>query len=437
MTPSARFQAVLELLDSLDKVHRPADALVSGYFRARRYIGSKDRAFIAETFYDVLRQTARLSWWIDRVGGQADARSRLIAYLILGGKEPKTVTELFSGGKFAPAALTDDEKKMMRQWAGHTLEHPDMPDTVLGECPEWAAAWLQKRFGKSFLKEMRAMMAPATLDLRLNPLKGDRQEILQKMKAQGLEVEATPYSPWGLRLKARMDLTRIPLLKDGTLEIQDEGSQLIALLLDAKPGERVVDFCAGAGGKTLALAAAMANKGRITACDILETRLRRSLERFKKAGFHNIEIKPLSTERDPWVKRHKESFDRVLVDAPCSGSGTWRRNPDSRWRPMGPGMDQLTVVQASILESAARLVKPGGRLVYATCSLLPVENEEQIEKFLAFHPDFSLTPMAQANPTIKTLPTKEDCLKLSPGLHQTDGFFAAVMDRSLTPKQAA
>ena len=213
-------------------------------------------------------------------------------------------------------------------------------------------------------------------------------------------------------------LSAEPAYVKGLVEIQDEGSQMVALVVDAKPGERVVDFCAGAGGKTLAIAAMMQNKGKIIACDILAKRLERSTERFRRAGLHNIETRPLSSERDPWVKKHKGGFDRVLTDAPCSGTGTWRRNPDARWRSLGPGLEALIKIQAEILDSAARLVKSGGRLIYSTCSLLPDENEKQIEKFSATHPDFSLSPCGLNG---------ADFLSLSPAEHGTDGFFAAVM----------
>ncbi|NTU77712.1 MAG: RsmB/NOP family class I SAM-dependent RNA methyltransferase, partial [Alphaproteobacteria bacterium] len=283
-------------------------------------------------------------------------------------------------------------------------------------------------------REMKALLEPAPLDLRVNPLKTTREKAFAVLKEAGLPVELGRYSPFGLRIKDRPALNRIALLRDGAVEIQDEGSQLVALLVAPKPGERVVDFCAGAGGKTLALAALMENKGRIVACDVLANRLKRSAERFRRAGIHNIEIKPLTTEHDPWVKRHKEGFDRVLVDAPCSGTGTWRRNPDGRWRSLGPGLETLLPLQASILESAARLVKPGGRLVYATCSLLPEENDEQIEKFLAAHADFKVIPVQEASGALPDLPPTGPYLALTPHAHHTDGFFAAVLERTTMAK---
>jgi 16S rRNA (cytosine967-C5)-methyltransferase len=243
------------------------------------------------------------------------------------------------------------------------------------------------------------------------------------LAALGINAEACALSPWGIRVFERPSLNALPMLKNGLVEIQDEGSQLVAHLVDAQPGQRVADFCAGAGGKTLALAAQMQNKGRIFACDVAAGRLKRSAERFRRAGVHNIETKILESERDPWVKKHQGQFDRVLVDAPCSGSGTWRRNPDARWRTADLGA--LLDTQGRILASAARLVRPGGRLIYATCSLLPEENERQIEKFLRENTGFAL---------IKTdgrLEMAGDYLSLTPAQHGTDGFFAAAINKSL------
>ena len=423
MTPAARIQATLELLQAIADTPRPADSLVSAYFRARRFIGSKDRHAVATRVYAVLRHQARLDWWLARGNTLPLPRLRLLAWLVLGEEiSAKSVAELCSGGKFAPAALDDSERALLHKIDGGTIEHPDMPEDILAECPPDCVATLKQRFGKDFLRELRAMQEPAPLDLRINPLKTTREAVFAELKALGLNAKLCELSPWGIRVFERPSLNTLPMLKDGVVEIQDEGSQMIALVVDAKPGERVVDFCAGAGGKTLAIAATMENKGRITACDIMEKRLKSGTERFRRAGLHNIETRPLSSERDPWVKKHKGGFDRVLVDAPCSGTGTWRRNPDSRWRNLGPCLDDLLKIQGEILDSAARLVRPGGRLVYATCSLLPEENERQIEKFLAAHAEFALVPCGVEGAVY---------LSLTPARHGTDGFFAAAMQRQV------
>jgi len=428
MNPSARLQATLEILTVIAAEARPADALVSAYFRARRYIGSKDRAAVTTQLYDILRHHARLSWWLAQSEAEDNSRHRFLAYLML--KEGKTIKDigaLFDGKKFSPKELEEGERQLMRKLTGHTIEHPKMPDEVKVECPDWAAPSLKKRFGKNFSFEMKALMSSAPLDIRANTIKGSREERLAELKQLGIDVELCPLSTLGIRINERPSLNALTMLKNGFVEIQDEGSQLVAQLVDAKPGMRVVDFCAGAGGKTLAIAAQMNNKGKIIACDVLEKRLKRSTERFRRAGVHNIEVKIMKDERDPWVKKHKGGFDRVLCDAPCTGTGTWRRNPDARWASLGPGLDALLPLQANILDSAARLVKGGGRLIYATCSMLPEENEMQVEKFLDTHADFKLVPFKQV--WKDGVSSQENSLSLTPAQHHTDGFFAAVMER--------
>ena len=368
MTPVARLQAVIDLLTEIDETPRPADAVISAFFRNRRYIGSKDRSAVAETVYAVLRRHARLAWWLERAGHPATPRARAIANAILAdGKSAATVASLFSGGKFAPAPFDAAESRLAAALDTHTLEHPAMPDPVRVECPAWAEGPLRDALGDRFVPEMQALLEAAPLDLRVNPVRADRDTARAALEKAGITARPTRWSPPALRVQGRPPLATVDAFKDGMVEIQDEGSQLVALAVAPKPGMQVVDFCAGAGGKTLALAAMMNNKGRVVACDVLEGRLKRASERFRRAGLHNIEPHPLKSERDPWVKRHKRKFDRVLVDAPCSGTGTWRRNPDSRWRPLGPGLEQLVPLQASILDSAARLVKPGGQIGRASC----------------------------------------------------------------------
>lgn len=282
------------------------------------------------------------------------------------------------------------------------------------------------------------MLSEAPVDLRVNTLKThDRETALAALAAEGVEASVTDLSPLGLRLPAgRVNLPATKAFKDGLVEVQDEGSQLVALLTDARPGMAVVDFCAGAGGKTLGLAANMANKGRLIACDVSAGRLERSAARLKRAGAHNVTRRVLTSESDKWIKRHAKGFDRVLVDAPCTGTGTWRRNPDARWRLSPEQLDDLTSRQASILDSARRLVKPGGRLVYATCSLLPEENTNQIEAFLARWKDaegWRPLSIAEVWETAAGTPCPVDAdattLSLTPARHGTDGFFTAVLQR--------
>ncbi|MBZ9818555.1 RsmB/NOP family class I SAM-dependent RNA methyltransferase [Mesorhizobium sp. CA4] len=387
-----------------------------------------------ELLYALLRHHARLGWWLAKHGREDMPRNRLLAWLTLKeGKALDQIKRLFNGAKFAPASLMDHEHALLVKLQGCTIDHPGMPEEVKLECPSWAADPLRRRFKEAFGNEMAALLTSAPLDLRVNPIKSTREAMLGALKDLGLRAEASAMAPYGIRVNERPSLTSLPMLKTGEVEIQDEGSQLVALLVDARPGERVVDFCAGAGGKTLAIAAQMNNKGHVVACDVMDGRLKRSAERFRRAGLHNIETRLLASETDRWIKRHKGGFDRVLVDAPCSGTGTWRRNPDARWRaPEEQGLDNLVSLQARILASAARLVKPGGRLVYATCSLMPAENEEQVAAFLARHPAFRAVPLREAAPQL-TNSAHSDYLSLTPARNDTDGFFTAVMQREASP----
>jgi len=428
--PASLLQATVDLLSEVESTARPADAVTSAFFRTRRHFSDRDRGAIMQLLYDLLRHRARLGWWLNRLGSSGNPRNRLVTWLVLAeARTPEQMRRLFSGAKFAPTALTDREEALAAALQGGTLDHPDMPEEVRLECPHWAVAPLWRRFGGAFGAEMAATLAPPSLDLRVNPIKTTRDAVLSGLKDRGLDAEATKLAPQGIRLPERLSLARLPWLKTGEVEIQDEGSQLVAALLDAQPGERVVDFCAGAGGKTLAIASQMNNRGRIVACDVNQARVKRCAERLRNAGVHNTEVRVLSSESDRWVKRHKLGFDRVLIDAPCSGTGTWRRNPDARWRETGEdGLANLVALQARILSSAARLVKPGGRLVYATCSLLLEENEDQVTAFLAANPAFRLLPLGEAAPELATK-VDGDTLSLTPARHATDGFFAAVLQR--------
>ncbi len=415
MTPSARIQAVIEIVAEVLATPRPADTLASAYFRNRRFIGSKDRQSISSRLYRIMREYHRLGWWITRSGSEVNARTLVIAAVMLGKEHnAASVETAFTGEKYAPEQLSPAEKKLMLSLEGQNLEHPDMPLREKLECPEWAFDSLRQALGDRFEKEMSAMLTAAPLDLRINTIKTNRDDVLDQLKEDGMDAHAGKTSPLCVRVFGRPPISQHFLYKEGYIEIQDEGSQMVAVVADAKPGEQVVDFCAGAGGKTLALGASMNNKGRLVAMDVLGGRLMRAKERFRRAGLHNIETRELTSERDKFVKRHEGHFDLVLVDAPCTGTGTWRRDPDKRWRMLGPGITALVPLQKNILESAMRMVKPGGRLVYATCSLLPEENENQVDAFLAAHPDFSRA---------------RDDLKLSPAQNDTDGFFASVMTR--------
>jgi 16S rRNA (cytosine967-C5)-methyltransferase len=433
VTPGARIAAAIEILAAIDLAAAAADDVAADYFRRRRYIGAKDRAQIAQHVYGVLRHRAALDWWIARLGGaEIGARSRVLAALsLIDGLRPETVAACADGDRFRPAPLSAAEERLLHGLAGRTLHHPAMPRWVANDIPEWLEPYLGRVFGRALEREMAALNAAAPVDLRVNLLKADRAAVLRALAAAGVEAAPTRWSPIGLRLAARTPLSTLAAFKDGLFDVQDEGSQLAALLADARPGMRVVDFCAGAGGKTLAMAAGMQNRGRLVACDVSARRLERAGQRLRRAGIGNVERRVLSSERDKWVKRHARGFERVLVDAPCLGTGTWRRNPDAKWRARPQDLAELRLRQQEILRSASRLVGAGGRLVYATCSLLREENEAQAEDFLAAEPDFAPLPAARAwAETIGgAAPAGRRYLFLTPARHGTDGFFVAIFER--------
>jgi 16S rRNA (cytosine967-C5)-methyltransferase len=432
LTPGAQVAAAIDVLVAIDTGDRPADDVAADYFRRRRYIGAKDRASIASHVYAVLRHRSALDWWIGKHGVDTGPRSRVLACLVLlEGWRPDAVAACCDGDRFRPAWLSQAEERLVRGLVGRTLHRPEMTRAVANDVPDWLEPHLEKVFGKGLEREMAALNAPAPTDLRVNLLKADRETAHRALIAEGVGAEPTPLSPIGLRLRERVPLGNLAAFREGLVEVQDESSQIAALLTDARPGMRVVDFCAGAGGKTLALAAGMANRGKLVACEVSAWRLERSARRLRRAGVNNVERRALSGERDKWVKRHKQSFDRVLVDVPCLGTGTWRRNPDAKWRSRPEDLAELVERQQQILRSAARLVCPGGRLIYATCSLLREEDEAQAEAFLADKPDFSLLPVKRAwGETIGgASPAGDHYLRLTPAQHGTDGFFVAIFER--------
>ncbi|OYV29818.1 MAG: rRNA cytosine-C5-methylase [Acidocella sp. 20-61-6] len=331
----------------------------------------------------------------------------------------------FSAGRYGPPPLTPEEGIILEKFAGHTLHHPQMPLAVQYEVPDWLLPRLQAQFGPALAGEMAALAEPAPLDLRVNLLKTTREGAIAALAREGLQAMPTPYSPWGLRLAARQSITQGKAFQEGLVEIQDEGSQLIALVMDAEPGMRVADYCAGAGGKTLAIAMTMENKGHIIACDTSAPRLEGAIKRLRRAGIHNAE-RHLLEPGDKWTKRQAQKFDRVLVDAPCTGTGTWRRNPDARRNLQESDLQELLAKQAAILDQAQKLTKPGGKLVYATCSLLNDENEAQVESFLSRTKEFQRLAIAAPAPAA----LHGASLRLSPRVHGTDGFFAAVLQRA-------
>jgi 16S rRNA (cytosine967-C5)-methyltransferase len=429
VTPAARIAAAIELLTEIEAFpRRPADGVANDFFRARRFIGSGDRRAVSDRVWHVLRGKRRLSWWLDRAGTAPTPRMLVAASLLLEGWTAAGVAQSYSGGQFGPAPMLPQEATAAAALEGHTLGHPEMPQAVRLEVPDWLLPHLTARFGDSLDVELAAMEAPAPLDLRINLLKATREQALAALAAEGIACTPTALSPWGLRIEGRRAVTTGAAFQAGLVEIQDEGSQLVAAMVGAGPQMRVADWCAGAGGKTLAIAMAMGNRGHIVACDVHDRRLEGAVRRLRRAGVHNVE-RHLIAPGDKWTKRRAGTFDRVLVDAPCTGTGTWRRNPDARTRLRPIDLEELLPKQAMILDDASKLVRPGGRLVFATCSLLLEENEAQVDAFLTRHPDFAVVPLSRAWTLDAAMPGAGPYLSLTPNRHGTDGFFAAVLER--------
>jgi 16S rRNA (cytosine967-C5)-methyltransferase len=424
MTPAGQLAAAIDLVAEIEADRRPADAVANHFFRNRRFIGAGDRREVSRLVWGVLRARRHLGWWLAHFGAEPTPRMLLAVQAIFSGMSVHKIAMAFTAGRYGPPPLSEAETILLEKFAGHTLEHPNMPDAVKYEVPDWILPRLKAQFGPALDGEMAALGQPAPLDLRINALKTSRDAALAALAREGLQAQPTAYSPWGLRLAGRQSITQGPSFQNGIVEIQDEGSQLIALLVDAKPGMRVVDYCAGAGGKTLAIAMTMENKGHIVACDVSAPRLEGAVKRLRRAGVHNVESHLLEAG-DKWTKRQAQKFDRVLVDAPCTGTGTWRRNPDARLNLQESDLTELLAKQAMILDQAQKLTKPGGKLVYATCSLLNDENEAQVESFLARYPNFKRVPVGAPAPEALHGPH----LRLSPRAHGTDGFFAAVLER--------
>ena len=438
MQYAARIAATLEILEMVfatfahaqeptPRPNTPADKIMERYFKARRFIGSKDRGAIAELAYWVLRHKATLEWWASRMS--APTPRVLVALALQFRKEP--VEAAFTGEKYAPPSLSLEEKSLLESVTGNTLHIPDMPAHARYNYPEWLEGELQRSLKEGFVAEMEALQGQAAVDLRANTLKIARKDLIEKLQAEGIHCGEGPLSPYAVRLQGRAPVFASPLFKAGYFEMQDAGSQVIALLAEAKPGQRVIDFCAGAGGKTLALAAQMQNKGRILALDTSSMRLEQMKPRLKRAGVDNVQIHVITSETDTYLKRHRQTADCVLADVPCSGSGTWRRNPDLKWRLNPSELESLMALQGRILEAAAKLVKPGGKLIYSTCSMLACENEAHIANFLTKNKNFGVVSVKKMWDKIAPVAEREDspALRLSPHQEGVDGFFAAVFER--------
>jgi 16S rRNA (cytosine967-C5)-methyltransferase len=418
MHPNALMDLATDLLRQVLKLDQPADTVVSAFFRKHRALGQRERHTLAETTYAVLRQRLRLAHLAQSGSGALERRLAALAWQ--------------GSDAFLRSALGPQEQKWLAEVKA--VDVAGLPEKLRHNLPDWLAALLKQELGDDFWALVEAMERPAPLDLRVNALKAKREDAQAQLTAAGVDAVATPYSPWGLRVAGKPALQKLEVFINGTVEVQDEGSQLLAALLAPKRGEMVVDFCAGAGGKTLALGAMMRNTGRLYAFDVSGHRLDALKPRLARSGLSNVYPAQIAHERDDRIKRLAGKIDRVLVDAPCSGLGTLRRNPDLKWRQSPKALGELSAKQQAILDSAARLVKPGGRLVYATCSLLRSENEAVAEAFGTAHPDFEPLPVGAALTAAQVgradeLTSAAGHLRLWPHRHETDGFFAAAWQR--------
>jgi 16S rRNA (cytosine967-C5)-methyltransferase len=422
MHPSALLDLASELVRTVLQFEAPADATVSSFFRKHRELGVRERHTLAETAYSVLRE--RLKW-------QSLAQSAQSAGV--GGSLERRLAMLAWQGSdtYLRGALETAEADWLGRCRGVDLS--SLSEKQRHNLPDWLAGTLQREVGDAFWALVESLSQPAPVDLRVNDFKARREDVMAALQQAGINCRATPYSPWGVRLEGKPALNKLEIFTRGDIEVQDEGSQLLALLTEARRGEMVVDFCAGAGGKTLALGAMMRNTGRLYAFDVAAHRLDALKPRLARSGLSNVYPAAISHERDDRVKRLAGKIDRVLVDAPCSGLGTLRRNPDLKWRQSPQSVEEMAARQAIILAGAARLLKPGGRLVYATCSLLRAENEDLVADFAIKNKEFRVVPVAEIlarqNVSRPGDLVAGDCLRLWPYRHATDGFFAAAWER--------
>jgi 16S rRNA (cytosine967-C5)-methyltransferase len=431
MTPSARLSAAIEVLADIEARRRPAADALKDWGLSHRFAGSGDRAAIAGLVYDVLRRKASAAWLM----GEDTPRATLLGMLRLErGHGFAAIAKLADGARFAPEPLTEAEQGRLRDG---TLS--GAPPHVAGDYPEWLDPHLARVFGAERPEEGAALARRAPIDLRVNTIKANRDKTAEALKH--LDVVPCRWSPVGLRINVAADSKNLaihsePAFLAGLIEVQDEGSQLAAVLSGAKPGEQVIDLCAGAGGKTLALAALLKKKGQIYATDLDKRRLAPIHKRLERAGARNVQVHTPTGKEDLLADRHG-SADLVLIDAPCTGTGTWRRNPDAKWRVRPGALEVRTQEQAAVLDRAAPLVKPGGRIAYVTCSLLAEENGDQVRAFIARHPDFAvashtelLAPLGERALIFRqAVLMTEEGLQMTPRRTDTDGFFVSVVKR--------
>ena len=434
MTPAARISAVIDILGLIEALDRPADRVVEHWHRGHRFAGSKDRAAINNLLYGVLRHRAMLVWAIQQHADEraVGPRSMVLAELAHDESLDKAgVSVLFDSSRYGPATLNDDEEFLLTELLAAMHAYTGIPSWVGANCPEWLYQEISNSLGDSAAAEMLAMQHRPPLDLRTNRIKATPEEVIRALAAEGVTAERCPHASGALRVFERASVRGTAAYRDGLIEVQDEGSQMASALVDARPGQTIIDLCAGAGGKSLALAASMTNKGVIHACDVNASRLRRMGPRLRRAGASIVQAHKISGDDDPWFDGCVGTADRVLIDAPCTGIGTTRRNPDLPWRLTRNDIDRNVSLQRNLLDRGATLVAPGGRLIYVTCSLLEQENGERVLEFLSAQPAFGAVPVGQIWPGVLDSPAPHDGdgVLLTPDRYGTDGFFVAVLER--------
>lgn len=422
MQYKAQVNEAINILKNILEVKKPADRIISFHFKQNRFIGSKDKAIISQLVYAILRNKATLEFYLKKFNLQTTARKLVIAYLsVTENKDLPEMTKIFDGDMYSARNLKGAEIEFTKK--RKQIDPLEMKEFEKLNFPEWLSEDLKEAFGDNLANEMIGLNQQATTTIRVNLLKTTRAKLKADLKDEDIRTKKTKISPFGLTIEGKNNLFASQCFKKGYFEVQDEGSQILAILADTKPKQKVLDMCCGAGGKLLAMAATMEHTGSLIGTDVNERRLLESKKRLKRAGISNAMLKVISSENDKYLKRQAGRFDTIFVDAPCSGTGTWRRNPDSKWNLEAEFVEQLTVTQASILKSARNLVKSGGTIAYATCSVLRKENHDQVEKFLAENDDFELVDISTIYPDL----TSEKTLQLTPSKHKCDGFFIALL----------
>ncbi len=425
MKPAARTAATIEILTEIARGDAPADAVLADWFRGHRFAGSGDRRAIREGVYSDFRTGALRRWMVQSAAGDPE-NPRLRVISDLAQSAPGEVDMHFDGTGYGPAPLSDDETTLVA--AIGNLDAASVPPHVAANCPEALYPLFLDQWGDVAADELAALNRTAPVDLRVNTLRATREEARARLAADGYAADPTPFSPTGLRSATRGNFQQLGAYREGMVEPQDESSQLVTALVDAAPGLRIVDYCAGAGGKALALAAGAGNEAEIVACDVSHSRLAHTAPRAERLGVEGL--RSLAVPADAAPAELVNWADRVLIDAPCSGTGTWRRSPDMRWRTNRDTIDAYARTQDSLLETAATMLRDGGRIIYAVCSVLEREGRARVDEFLARHTDFQRLPIADVlAPALVAKLGCEGDLVLTPNRHDTDGMYAAVLTR--------